>query len=612
MKSPRRPEPDQSRWPVPPAWIEVAGLAALVVLAGWLLTTSWRKWPDPIIDFGKELYLPWRISQGAMLYVDVDDFYGPLSQYFHATLFRLFGPGLMVLATANLCLFGGIFSLLYTGFRRAWGVLPALVAGAVFLALFAFSQGVPVGNYNYATPYAHEATHGLLVLVALVALLPGWVQRAAPRRATAVGLLLGLAAVLKPEFLLAAVVVIAAAGFLKIRRRVWNRGEILAWAGMAILPTAAFATYFSTRVRWGEAFGMAGRGWLNVIASTQYTGDPAQIRFLGFDHPAQNFVITLKATVLALALLAGVALAGWLMGRFRGTAWRAGFLVASTALMVWISNQLDWFEAGRCLPGLMLAYLGVGAWRLRARPLADAAVTRSVLRLGWTLLAVVLLSRMLLFGRLFHFGFVQAAIAGMIVPAVMLGEVPAGLRLQGWARAAFVTCLLGLLAPGVGILVSHSQALLAQRTHPVGAGRDLFYAPVPEKEPMGDIVGQTAHWLENEKKPGQTLIVLPEGIMINYLARIPSPVAPFFFFSSATRGEREAALVRQLTAHPPDWVAIVSRDLREFGLAHYGDQNDQGGQILAWVHQHYESAAELGGDPLDPNDRGGMILRRKD
>ena len=59
---------------------------ALLFAAGAVLT--WRKWPDLIVDFGQQLYIPWRISAGAVLYRDL--FYmagGPLSQYYHALLF---------------------------------------------------------------------------------------------------------------------------------------------------------------------------------------------------------------------------------------------------------------------------------------------------------------------------------------------------------------------------------------------------------------------------------------------------------------------------------------------------------------------------------------------
>src|SRR5690349_6281888 len=76
---------------------ELLGLLALAGLTGYFLWTSWFKWPDPLIDFGRELYLPWRIIHGAVLYRDVDDYYGPLSQYWNAGLFAVFGPGVRVL-----------------------------------------------------------------------------------------------------------------------------------------------------------------------------------------------------------------------------------------------------------------------------------------------------------------------------------------------------------------------------------------------------------------------------------------------------------------------------------------------------------------------------------
>src|SRR5580700_4488478 len=78
-------------------WLTPLGWVSLVGIAVFFLGTPWRKWPDPMIDFGRELYLPWRLAHGAVLYRDVDDFFGPLSQYFNSVLFRLFAPGMMVL-----------------------------------------------------------------------------------------------------------------------------------------------------------------------------------------------------------------------------------------------------------------------------------------------------------------------------------------------------------------------------------------------------------------------------------------------------------------------------------------------------------------------------------
>ena len=57
---------------------------------------TWRKWPDLINDFGIQLYIPWRLENGAVLYRDL--YYlagGPLSQYYHAALFKIFAASFL-------------------------------------------------------------------------------------------------------------------------------------------------------------------------------------------------------------------------------------------------------------------------------------------------------------------------------------------------------------------------------------------------------------------------------------------------------------------------------------------------------------------------------------
>jgi hypothetical protein len=45
---------------------------------------TWRKWPDVLPDFGRELYAAWQLSAGKTLYTDVAYFKGPLSPYLNA------------------------------------------------------------------------------------------------------------------------------------------------------------------------------------------------------------------------------------------------------------------------------------------------------------------------------------------------------------------------------------------------------------------------------------------------------------------------------------------------------------------------------------------------
>ena len=67
--APRPPaETRFSRW-AGPALVALAAVA----MAAW----TWRAWPDPLIDFGQQLYVSWRLAEGDALYRDVAYLYGP-------------------------------------------------------------------------------------------------------------------------------------------------------------------------------------------------------------------------------------------------------------------------------------------------------------------------------------------------------------------------------------------------------------------------------------------------------------------------------------------------------------------------------------------------------
>jgi len=124
--------------------------AVIGAVFAMLAFKTWRRWPDLVIDFGAQLYMPWQISTGAMLYRDVHYLAGgPLSQYYHALLFKIFGVSFLTLVVlpmfrstyrhqrvrggaGGVCLCplydGGHFQLHHSVFRRsrAWvGVVGA-------------------------------------------------------------------------------------------------------------------------------------------------------------------------------------------------------------------------------------------------------------------------------------------------------------------------------------------------------------------------------------------------------------------------------------------------------------------------------------------------------
>src|SRR4051794_25520276 len=102
---------------------------------------TWRKWPDVVTDFGAQLYLPWQLSIGRVLYLDIPYLTGgPLSQYYHALLFKLFGVSLLTVVMANLLLTAVLLVLIYRRFKHASDAWTATMICLGIILVFAFNQ----------------------------------------------------------------------------------------------------------------------------------------------------------------------------------------------------------------------------------------------------------------------------------------------------------------------------------------------------------------------------------------------------------------------------------------------------------------------------------------
>ena len=594
-------------------WCEGLGIFAVLAVAVYFIVLSWRKWCHPSVDSGRELYTPWRLSEGAVLYRDVDDVYGPLSQYFNAGLFKVFGPGMMVLAVANLVIFAGILGLIYGVFRRGWGAAGAVGASVVWVTFYGFCPWLNLTVFNYALPYAHEATHGMLVLVGLIFVLGRWVESPAFSSSAMAGLLVGLTCVLKPEFMLAAVALAVSAARLRGGAAPGRRGlELLFFAVAAVVPTAAFTGYFSRYFPLGEAVGAAGRAWWSLLIMPDIVGQAYQQWFIGLDRPWSNLVVHLRETAMAVSVLGGLGVVvAFGLRRNRPGAKIAVVSVAAVAALA-VGFSADWGNSGRSLLGLVVGYgaFTVGrAWR-------GGAVAGAIQdpRLHWRILiataAVAMMARMLLNGRIFQFGFFQAALAGLVVTAVMVAEAAEWLPAAKGRRRAVAIVAAALLAPGLWFAGKRAQGFYSFQTYAVAEGRDRFYHFPADIEASGQLLNEVVAVLRALPRE-TTLLALPEGSMVNYLARLKSPLPQFQYYSFTTEGGRETGIVAALRAHPPDRVVVFSRfGLGDFGITRYGERDGAGREIIEWVNQNYRITHRFGGDPLATDQRGAYVLER--
>ena len=570
-----------------------------------LLNVSWRKWPDPIVDFGPQCYAAWRLSNGGSLYHDFAWNYGPFSIHVYSLLFKLFGPGIMVLAYGNLAVYLGITIVSYVLFRRAWGPIGAVTGLGVFISVFSFSHLSGVGNYNYVTPYSVETIHGMLVLLASIWIASNWSEEKSIPYATALGFFFGLALVIKPEFILAIAILSLAVFAIRWRgQKTISWIEIAAFLGASILPTLAFTLAFATRHGFQQGFIDAIQAWWLVLVDHVQSGDRQQSNFTGADNIVVNLFTEARATFCVCGIVGFLNLLGKYEKR-RYLMIVCG--VVCVPLFIWAGGFSDgWMGIGRCFPGLLALIL---VWKfvgtLGQNKNVGTALTARNTGVFILIAAMSMMARMILRCRITHFGYFQAALAGMSLSAMATSVLPGYFTKirhgVNWIRIA-IMLLLGF---GCGSIIAKNLTIRFDQTEPVAAeGCDRFYSTIRNLNPSGALVNWAVNNL-NKTSQSSTVMVFPEGMMINYLARRKS-LEPGWM-----RGMTETQLIESMEKTPPDYIIFMSRDIREFGIKMFGSPGDLGFDIVKWAANRYSVVSGWGEDPLAMSGNVGIFIMKR-
>jgi hypothetical protein len=589
---------------------------ALGILFVLLAAMGWRRWPDLLVDFGQQLYIPWRLSSGEHLYSDILFLHGPLSQHLNALLFRLFGASLTVLIAANLLVLASLTVLLHRLIRLASDRATAFLSVLLFLALFAMPQYVMVGNYNFVCPYTHEATHGMALSAALLLCLGRWLADGRTVDAALAGLGLGLVLATKVDVALAAAATTVAALMLASllplpdgRRR---QGAAIGLA-CAALPCAGFMLWFLTYLPAGAAAGAAASGFATL--SPGLAANPFYRSVLGLDNLRGNAWLALAMSGWLLAFVAGAAVADAVVGRLsrRPASWAAGLgLLLFGTLVVWPA-LVPWTELPRALPPaaavltILFAVLAVRGRRRAGGPPADPAIVPMLLL---AVFGLGLILKIALNVHLFHYGFYLAMPAALALAAACVYWTPLALRARGSPGVVFRALAVAVLLAAALFHVRWSRAIFSLKDLQVGRGGDAVVTFGESVQEAGSVTADALQWIEARTPEGSTLAALPEGIMLNYMARrrTTSPYVNFTMGEVLRFGEE--GLLASLQRSPPDYIALVHRKTGEFGVGRFGSDERYGLRTVAWIESRYDGVARFGADQEEAF--GIRILARRE
>lgn len=590
----------------------VCRIAALI-LCGLALAAvgySFERWGDVQIDFGRELYIPWQLAQGRVLYRDVAFFNGPLSPYANALLFWLLPPSIPTLVAANIGNLGATLLCLWKLVRTQASPAAALAGLALFLAATAGNAATGIANYNSLTPYSHEITHGLLLLYGGALALARFVRSPSGPGLGLCGLCVGLALLTKPETALAVSLGVGGGGLLAIRAcgpPCPGRRVLAGWltAGSLLPPACALAA-LSLAMPFPEALSHLSLMW-RMLAMPEITRLPFYQDVTGLGSPGRNLLL------LGQSLLVNATVAGYIaclahirpvFGRLPGVladAAPVGLLLATYVLMPQAARFALAALLPRCWPLLLPAALAALAWRLcRTDKAGRPALVPAV---AFCLAAWVLTAKIPLNAAFFHYGALLLAPAATAWATAMVGFFPRLFPI-GPKRDQATACALAACLVLPWPLVSLSAANLSQRATRVASPRGTMLT-----DRRGEAIAAVLDGLGRHARPGETLAVLPEGAMLNFLAGLPNPTPYITLMPPEWLTFGEEQIEAAYRTHPPDWVVLLHRDTREYGYGYFCQAYGQ--SLCRFLREHYDQEAVVGAVPLQDNRYGALVLRRK-
>ena len=598
-------------------WGPILLLLALLVMA----VISWGKWMDILVDFSLQVYAPWQLSQGQVLYKDIVYIYGPLSAYMHSFLFMMFGPGISVLAWFNIGLITILTVIIHQLFRNLFDSLTGFLAALSFIVVFAFGNYLQVSNYNFVCAYEYTLPHG--VFLSFVALHQCVSYLKTPRIRTLfwIGLLSGLVLLTKPEVFIAEIAAVGAglllavqleeAGFNKTLRK------IFIFFSAFFIPSLVFIFYFSLHMPIEQAL-ESPFSHLTYIFNSEVKSLPFFKAVMGTDFFWDNLGYLFIVLGVYLIIYTSLTfLNKGMMIRF-GKASRVFWICFSSFLVLLIifHKTIFWMDLMRPLPLILAAYIGIIIYRWFFHSQTLQEKKRQIAILILSIFSLVLLFKIFLHVHVQHYGFALTLPGFLIFVALLIHEIPLLFkRFQGSAGAASAFGLAFLLAH-TGMMGWISFYMYEMKDFPVGQGRDRVYDFAPHRmgtpaKPYarGILFNYALEWIDQTLGPEEEFVTFPAVNMLNYMSRRRIPILTGLFNPGALLLTGESPVLNSLKENAPNYIVLVDQEFAHLGARFFGRDYFQ--TTFKWIIQNYEVTQQIGARPFSNEGFGIQILKRK-
>jgi len=581
-----------------PFFQTITAVCFLFAIAVAMLILSWNKWADPLTDYSRELYIPWQLSQGKILYRDLFLQFGPFSKYLNGGLFFVFGAYAHVLIYFQILLVFLFCSLIFTFFKKTSDLLTATATAACFLFLFAFSQYYLQGNFNFVCPYSAELVHGLIWAILGIMLSCFATKLPYVKRSFLVGIMGGLVFLCKAEVFLAffgAQLILLAL----------SMGQRPFWKPFLSFIGGVFSALCIATLWLGASIGLL-EGAHAIIMPYRYIVEGLFLDSFFYKKVSGTFDLRQNLFQIVLCFCLWGSFLSWLFLISRKKPMRLTHLILVALLFVsWLDREHIMTHVIRYGIQALPVFLGIQIlwFFVRLRNVSDAEEkTRLSFLLLWNLFSFLLLFKIMFAAQVGHYGFALALPGTLACIQMGLYEIPN--RLLGVQHNVTVwrKYFLIIISLFTAVHLGYCLFIYSHKNYAVRAGNHVFmaYSALPEERgmPDGPKIQSAITALENNLSSDATLALWPQGAALNFFLRKTNPTPYVVLMPPELKMISGQKMLTAYQNAPPDWILLAPYSFEEYGVANFSStQNDS--IFMQWLKTTYQK--------VDSEDNGESL-----
>ncbi|EKD25925.1 MAG: hypothetical protein ACD_79C01437G0002 [uncultured bacterium] len=578
----------------------------------FLLSQTWCKWGNWIVDSFRDPWIAVKLLQGDILYKDINYSFGFLPPYFLSFLFKIFGVNLKYLTNLGICLSILSSILIYKITRFYLKRFFSTLCVINFLLFSVFSSFEHFSIFNFIHSYNLASVFFIFFVLSGVLTALKYIKTGRDKYLYFWSITLVLAYFSRPimsNLIFFAYVFLW--GFYGIVNKKFNARYMLVIFSPVILSLTGyllFITHF-------DIFSEIKKSTVDVLVYILKGKDSFHNKQLVPVNFADTFRIIAQSFVFQFSALSIFLFLSYKMKRISNLdkiTFRSLIVSILCVLSVYgfiriWSVYLSFFDYFRCIPILLIIGICVLSYKLYKYKINNEQFGLLII----FTISLALSARMFFTASPNGYGFyffppsliTYYYMVSRLFPEHFGKYVAIGTEV----RMRFSALLTLFLLFQMSYFYEQSMWWYKQKTINYTSARGSFFS-YPDYTTFRII--QMMNYINSHTNEKDTILVMPQGEVINFFTQRNNPLSYYQFIPSLVKRVGEEKMIESIKNDKIDYIVILTRDMTLLGASVFGV--DYGTKIMKWIKEKYKLEKSFGPNPIHSTEFGIGLYKKCD